>query len=31
VQFQVEPVEAFPQVAQELLGGVLVLEADDEV
>jgi hypothetical protein len=31
VQFQVEPVEALPQVAQKLLGIVFVLEADEKV
>ena len=31
VQFEVEPVESFPQVAQKLLGVVFVLEADNEI
>src|SRR5215510_12334636 len=31
VQFELKPVEAFPQVAQKLLGVVFVLEADDEI
>jgi hypothetical protein len=31
VQFQMEPVESLPQVAQKLLGVVFVLEADNEI
>ena len=31
VQFEVKPVEAFPQVAPKLRGGVFVLEADDAI
>src|SRR5262249_6166852 len=31
VQCELKPVEAFPQVAQKLLGVVFVLEADDEI
>ena len=31
MQFEVEPVESLPQVAQKLLGVVFVLEADNEI
>jgi hypothetical protein len=31
VRYEVTPEEALPQVAQKRLGGVFVLEADDEI